>query len=138
MMSGRPVAPEPILIKPSGIRTRQSTDILAVDHMPTARAINYLFTEYHQPLSIKDICLHAGLAPRALRYFFEKHLGKTPMELLTQLRMDRIEELLVTTNLTLNQIAEQTGYGSNMALSLAFKRYHNGQPPGSYRNTQTQ
>lgn len=133
MMSGKDVSSEPILIKPTGIRTRQSTDILAVDHMPTAKAINYMFTHYHEPLTVQQVSRHAGLTTRALRYFFDKYLDKTPGQLLTQLRMDRIRELLLTTDMTINAIAQQTGYGSNMALSLAFKREHNGQTPGSYR-----
>ena len=133
MMAGKTVSRTPMLINPTGIKTRQSTDVLAVDHLPTAKAINYLFTHFDQPLVVQDICVHAGLTPRALRYFFDKFLSKTPGQLLTELRIGKIEELLLTTDLNLNQIAQQTGYGSNMALSLAFKRHHHGITPGRYR-----
>ena len=63
---------------------------------------------------------------------FLKYLNKTPYQFLLELRINRIRDLLDGTSLTLEQIAEQTGYGSKMALSLAFKRM-TGVTPGAYR-----
>ena len=45
-----------------------------------------------------------------------------------------IIHLLDSTDLTLAEIARRCGYGSDMALSLAFRR-ETGIPPGEYRNS---
>ena len=65
---------------------------------------------------------------------FRQHLGKQPLRFLLELRLNRIRDLLDGTDLPLPKIAEETGYGSAMALSLAFKR-ETGMTPGAWRHS---
>jgi len=61
-----------------------------------------------------------------------EHLGETPLQLVTRLRMEQAAEILLNTDSTLETIAERTGYASPFSLSAAFKR-HFGQSPRTYR-----
>ena len=76
----------------------------------------------------------AGISCSMLNRLSRRHLGKTPVVFLQELRMNRIRDLLDSTELPLAEIARQTGYGSAMSLSLAFKRAA-GDTPGAYRNS---
>lgn len=58
--------------------------------------------------------------------------GARPMEMVTRLRMQRAQELLLGQDLSIQQIAEAVGYGSPFAFSVAFKRYA-GMNPRMYR-----
>ena len=53
---------------------------------------------------------------------FAQFVGVPPMQYLAQWRMQLAASLLAGTSLGLAEIAEQVGYGSETALSRAFKR----------------
>jgi transcriptional regulator GlxA family with amidase domain len=55
-------------------------------------------------------------------------------EMLLRLRMQRAQELLLSTNLTLEAIAQRVGYGYVYSFCKAFKRAH-GCAPGAYRKS---
>lgn len=61
-----------------------------------------------------------------------QHYGVTPMEMLRKLRLERAAELLLSSNSTLDRIAEMVGYGSAYAFSKAFLQRF-GCRPGAYR-----
>jgi AraC-like DNA-binding protein len=65
---------------------------------------------------------------------FTETTGVSPFAYLTQVRMMNAIELLSTTTATLEEIAEQVGYGSEAAFATAFKR-EIGVAPGAYRHS---
>ncbi len=52
-----------------------------------------------------------------------KHLGKAPIKLVIELRMEKAKELLRNTDYSLDSISKLTGYQNPFALSAAFKRH---------------
>ncbi len=132
MMDGEEVSLRPLVVSPSHIVTRQSTDILAVPHLPTANAISFLLNNYRNQISVRDAAEYAGISLSSMKHMFRKYLDIGPGELLHKTRMNRIKELLIKTDKTLGEIAAETGYSSNMSLYLAFKK-DNGMSPGEYR-----
>ena len=54
---------------------------------------------------------------------FAHFVGVPPMQYLAQWRMQLAATLLASTSLGLAEIAEQVGYGSEAALSRAYKRW---------------
>ena len=85
-----------------------------------------------------NVCSHhhyySGLSRGMLIRLFRNHFGKSPSRFLLEIRLNQIRHLLDSTDLTLSEIARRCGYGSDMALSLAFRR-ENGIPPGEFRNS---
>jgi AraC-like DNA-binding protein len=67
---------------------------------------------------------------------FERALGQTPMQYLTDWRMTLAREYLLAKELTMEQIAQRTGYSSPNAFAATFRR-HVGLPPGRWRQEAT-
>jgi LacI family transcriptional regulator len=132
MMSRPSLTPATVVVPPEKIITRQSTDVLAVSHLPTARAINYIFENYAKLIGVEEVSRHSGISLNALHKNFRDYVGKVPSDFLREVRMNRAKELLEETDLTLDQIAKQTGYSCAMSFYTAFKRLFH-MTPGGYR-----
>src|SRR5216683_1024232 len=63
---------------------------------------------------------------------FERALGQTPMQYLTDWRLTLAREYLLAGELTLEQIGDRTGYSSPNAFAATFRR-HVGLAPGQWR-----
>jgi len=133
MMSDPSLDSPPITVPPEKIITWQSTDVLAVSHLPTARAINFIFENYAKLIGVKEVSRYSGISLNALHKHFRDHVGKVPSDFLREVRMNQAKELLEETDLTLEQIAKQTGYSCAMSMYAAFKRLFH-MTPGTYRS----
>lgn len=96
-----------------------------------ARALSAMHAELHRPWTLVTLARSAGLSRAAFAARFAELVGETPMRYLLACRMRRAKELLRTENATLARVAEEVGYGSEAALSAAFKRY-TGRAPGAF------
>ncbi len=132
LMDGCPPPREPIIIPPKGVVTRQSTNILAVPHLPLAKALRFIQEHHHQPIQARDIAVAAGMSIRGLALSFQKHLQRSIVDELTRYRIEQAKQLLLTTNLKAYEVAAQTGFSGLMYFSRAFKKTV-GHPPGQFR-----
>lgn len=132
MMNGEDVPQYPLLVTPAAVLPQQSTDVLIMPDSNLTRAVKFLQQNYHQFISIKDAAEYAGCSVCLLNRKMQRYLGKSTYQFLLELRINKVQELLDNTSLSLEQIAVQTGYGSKMSLSFAFKRV-TGMTPGKYR-----
>lgn len=132
MMSGEQVDAEAVLIEPLGVETRQSTDILAIDDPDVAEVLRFLRLHACDGINVADVLKQTSLSRRALEGRFRKILGRTPHQEITRLRIDRVKQLLRSTELTLSQIADRTGYQHVEYLTVAFKK-QTGIAPSKYR-----
>ena len=134
MMCGDRIEPKPLLIKPLGIKTRQSTDILAIDDPEVAGALRFIRQHACDGINVSDILKQSNLSRRVLEARFRRLLSRTPHQEITRLRIQRVKQLLGSTDLTLAQIAERTGYQHVEYLTVAFKR-EVGISPSKYRKS---
>lgn len=67
-----------------------------------------------------------------LRRRCQKELGRSPMQHLTYMRMQRAQTLLETTQETIESIAREVGFSDGLVFSRAFKRWI-GSSPRDYR-----
>ncbi|WP_051836369.1 GlxA family transcriptional regulator [Streptomyces sp. NRRL WC-3742] len=86
----------------------------------------------HEPLPVAELAGRALMSRRSFARRFTAATGTTPHAWLRSLRLSRAEELLETTNLPVEEIARQVGYGSAAVLREQFVR-RRGVPPRSYR-----
>ncbi|GAB4584941.1 GlxA family transcriptional regulator [Nocardia sp. IFM 10818] len=84
------------------------------------------------PLTLDDLAAHAGTSPRSLNRHFREQTGTTPMQWLLRARVRRAQHLLEATDLPVERIAAQAGFGSPTALRDRFKRIV-GTTPQGYR-----
>jgi transcriptional regulator GlxA family with amidase domain len=87
-------------------------------------------------LDLQAIANHAAVSVRTLNCQFREHFGTTPVGLLTRIRVDRAQRLLETTGLTVDRVAEQSGFGSYPSLRYHFLRTV-GVSPQKYRQSYT-
>lgn len=122
----------PILVESNGIVSRQSTDILAVEHPAVATALRYIKKHFSESITIEDIIEFTGLSKRGLEKAFERHLGRTPASELRRVRLDQAKRLLTETVDKIESIAFDCGYSNSSNLSCAFRR-DTGISPRTYR-----
>jgi transcriptional regulator GlxA family with amidase domain len=102
---------------------------------PDARIVRALEAIAARPAerwSVAKLAKIAGLSRAAFARRFAAEVGTPPLHHLAALRMDRVAELLVTSDAAIAVIAAEVGYATEFALSRAFHR-HMGEPPGIYR-----
>ena len=107
------------------------------------RARQYVREHYHDPnLSLESTARAVGVSPVYLSRLFKQELGTTFVALLTQIRISKAAQLLLTTSRSIAEIAESVGYESQHYFSTAFKkavgvspiRYRRGEAAGDDGN----
>lgn len=131
-MDGEKIGGEANLLKPTGVATRQSTETLAIDDPEIAMALRFIREHAWQGINVSDVLKEVPLTRRVLEKRFRKSIGRTPHEEINRLRIARVKQLLLETDLTLSEIAQRTGYQHDEYLSVAFKKAV-GCPPGRFR-----
>lgn len=86
----------------------------------------------HRMRTLADVSALLGISESALRAMHRSSWHNTAGEHLRELRLARAEELIVSTDKTLAEIAEAVGYRHAATLSAAF-RARRGKTPGEYR-----
>jgi LacI family transcriptional regulator len=134
LMSGRRTkhdAPR-ILISPLDVVARLSTQGTAVADEVIARALRSIRERAPQGINAEEILRETGLSRRAFYQRFQSLVGRTPHKEISRVRVARVKRLLQETNLSLEKVAELTGYCSAAHMSVSFRR-EIGVPPGEFR-----
>ena len=133
LMLGHKPPREPILIKPTHVVTRQSSDVLAVKDTELAAAVRYIREHATEPIQVEDILRHVPVARRSLERKFQETLGRSPAAEIRRVRLEHARRLLAQTVMSIPQVAEACGFGSPMYLAHVLKQT-TGLTPLKYRN----
>jgi LacI family transcriptional regulator len=134
MMSGERVdAGTVVRVAPKGVVARRSTDATAVSDADVAEAARFIHTHAGRGISVDDVAAAATVSRRQLERRFRSAMGHSLLEEITRCRVDRARQLLLDTELTLEQIARAAGFTSASYFSVVFKRA-TGQTPQRYRD----
>lgn len=87
----------------------------------------------HRMRTLADVSALLGISESALRAMHRKARHTSAGEHLRELRLTRCEELLVSTDKSLAEIATEVGYGHAATLAAAFRK-RRGKTPGQYRH----
>jgi LacI family transcriptional regulator len=120
------------MVEPLGIATRQSTDIAAIDDPDIALAVKLIRENACKGLNLDELLAAVPLSRSILERRLRKHLGLSPLGLIRQTQIKRIQQLLVETDLPLEQIGPLAGFKHAEHMCVVFKR-EVGQTPGTYR-----
>ncbi len=101
------------------------------------RAEEYMRQHYAEGLTLGQVAREAGYAPRYLSALFKKKHRATFERYLTQLRIERARHLLSGTQLTLERVAQLSGFSGRHYFGRVF-RQSTGETPRRHRlRTQT-
>ena len=96
--------------------------------------IPWVAANLDRPLTVSDLARRMNMSTRNLTRRFNAGIGVTPLQWLLTQRIYRAQELLETTDDTIEQIAAKTGMGTAATLRRHFNRAV-GVPPDTYRRT---
>ena len=95
---------------------------------------DWMLENLRQDLSVEDLAARAHMSPRTFARRFKADLGTTPAAWLARQRIIHAQRLLEMTDLALDRIAYECGFGSAAVLRQNFARVL-GTTPTAYRST---
>lgn len=107
----------------SGARRRERREIIRL-------AVDYIERNLEEEISVDDIAGHVGLSTAYFSTMFSQETGRTPNEVLIDLRLKRAKEYLTQTKMSVMEVCVALGYNPGY-FSRLFKR-HVGMTPGQY------
>jgi LacI family transcriptional regulator len=123
LMAGQKPPTEVLRVKPKGVVTRRSTDIVAIDNLQVARAMRYILDQYSNALlGVNDVVAATTLARRDLEKAFRKELARTINQEIIRVRIERVKSLLTTTPLKAVEISALTGFSRTNHFFRSFRQ----------------
>lgn len=94
-------------------------------------SINYINVNLDRNLTVTFLAEKVFQNPDYFSRIFQAHTGLRPLAYIQQKRVEKAQFLILTTDLSLSQIASETGFESLSYFSRIFKNV-TGQTPGNY------
>jgi len=94
--------------------------------------LSYINQHFNEKITLKALAESALISEREAIRCFKKNVGKAPFDYLTEYRVNKSRELLSGTDLTMTEIAMDTGFTSSSYYGKVFHRYF-GMSPMQYR-----
>ena len=120
LMRGGRQRPADIIVAPTHLVTRRSTDAVAVDDERVGRALRFIRNHTRQPFSVNEVAAAAGVSRRALERRFRETMGVSLLQEIRRARTDEIARLLLETNLPVAEIAGTLGFGDSQHIARYF------------------
>jgi AraC family transcriptional regulator len=98
------------------------------------RAIDYVEAQLDKPVRLADVASSAGLTRMHFAAQFRAATGLRPHEYLLRRRIERAQEMLLGTGMSLVDVALSVGFQTQAHFTSVFKRYV-GQPPRAWRES---
>lgn len=112
------------LLKPPVLQTEYET--------PVEQSIHYIRRNYNEPLNLNKLAEIANLSPYYYAHCFKEETGFSPMEYVTNTRLEQAKVKLIRTQKTIEQIADEIGYSSSSSFINMFVKKV-GHSPKQYR-----
>jgi AraC-like DNA-binding protein len=100
--------------------------------LQVTRAITYIEKNFIDGIRINDIANTAGVSTSHLHLLFRRYIHASPIQYLLKLRINKAQELLTNSTLSVKQICFETGFSDFKNFCSYFKRQNN-LTPTQYR-----
>ena len=126
----------PVIVSPKGAVARSSTDMVATDDPYCIQAIEFIRKHYKEKISAVDVANSVKLSRAMLDRRFLASFGRTINKVITRLRMETAEYLLLQTDQKISQVAANSGFNCYEYFFRAFQQRHNMTPEEFRANNQ--
>ncbi|WP_159804377.1 helix-turn-helix domain-containing protein [Litoreibacter roseus] len=99
-----------------------------------ARLIAFVEKNMSAKITVQDLASEIAMSRTALARKFKLKTGKTPMQFVTELRLETAEQLLSDGDLSLAEVSVACGFADQAHFSRCFKKVR-GFSPGAFRKT---
>lgn len=103
-----------------------------IRHQKVEKAILYIESNYTEKITATEIAAAANLSHFHFTRLFRSVTGRTPMEFVNCLRVEKARSMLITTGISLTIVALTVGFSSQSHFTRTFKQHH-GMTPSQYR-----
>jgi LacI family transcriptional regulator len=134
LMGSRPSQPKrPLLIKPSGLTIRSSSDAFVVADPLVAKALRFIADHARDAVTVDDVAGHLQTSRRTVARRFKEFLGRAASDEINRLRLEYIKRRLEDPTTRLGVLAKECGFHSPSHFALFFRKM-TGIRPKDYRN----
>ncbi|MBX2923817.1 MAG: DNA-binding transcriptional regulator [Chitinophagaceae bacterium] len=132
MIAGRKKKFGDIVIKPTHVVTRASTDIYSSNDMEIVGALKYIHTNIDKNLKVYNVLKQVPLSRRVLEKRFIDITGVPVYKYIYNLRIEKFTEKLLRTDMTITEICYELGLNDAKNITRLFKQVK-GLTPLEYR-----
>lgn len=132
MMKGGVRRRRRILVEAVGVVTRRSTEVIAVKDSDVATALQFIRREHGRGISVDRVAEEVAMSRRSLEKRFRDTIGRTILDEIQLVRLERAKRLLLETSYPISKVAEISGFGSTGYFIQFFQR-RVGKTPRKYR-----
>ncbi len=112
----------------------RSTGALSANQRSIRKTADYLAVHYREPMDLDYLLQTANMSKSYFMRLFRQYIGTTPYNYLLSLRITRAKELLEVTDMTIHEIAMDTGFSDDASFSTRFSAM-TGISPLKYRRS---
>ncbi len=116
----RPVSQ--VVIEPTRVITRSSTDVYAIQDSELLTALQFIQQNADTPIDVDAVATAAMLSRRTLERRFKKYLKRSVLDEIRRARIARIQELLIETPMPITRIAMKLGFENVDRMGRYFRR----------------
>lgn len=129
LMHGKSAPQEPILIDPTEVVARASTDVLHASDPTVKHAIEFMQENYSKSFTMESVAEAVRVSRRSLEMRFRVERKTTPALFLVNLRIQKAKALLAARDFkSTEDIARTCGFGNGKNLRAAFRRILDASP----------
>lgn len=132
LMAGERIENPAVITRPTHVETRQSTDILAMENVIVARAVQFIRQHANESIQVADVVEAVPVSRRSLQLQFRRVLGHSILEEIRRTRIEQIAEMLTKTSLPISKLALALGF-TGIDHVARFFRKEKGMSPLAYR-----
>jgi LacI family transcriptional regulator len=132
IMAGENVPKEPLFLPPLRVVARQSTDTMAITDKMVVDALQFIRRHATENINVYTVVLETASGRRDLERRFRKTLGRSILDEIRAMRVERAKELLLNTHLAMPAVAKRAGFSNAQRLAIVFRRT-TGISPTTYR-----
>jgi len=96
-------------------------------------SLRYIDANLSKEITIEQLSDQAHFHPNYFIRIFKLHMGMPPMKYIHELRLEKAQHLLASSDMTIAEIAHRSGFNDVPYFSASFKK-HVGVTPSNYRN----
>ena len=94
---------------------------LGVSHPKLLKAVSIMEENLEEPLSQKELAFKSNISLRQLERLFKKYISNTPNQYYLKLRLERAQNLLMQTSMSILSVALASGFTSSSHFSKCYK-----------------
>jgi len=121
-----------ILVKPTQVITRQSTDIASANDKYIAKALRFIHQNIDNRINVADVLKEIPLSRRAFEKRFQETTGTGVYKYIYNLQIQKFAQHLLETDKSIFEIALESGFDNSKNISRQFKQVK-GCTPIEYR-----